>query len=89
MVNVGRKGILPLDLFRPLLMVKSFMLGLQAKYLIEIQASAYRDDSIPKYSSKKMSGRSKSENMTFKRGFMFNDNAFFDWSNAGTWPSAC
>jgi phage tail-like protein len=45
----------------------------------EIQAIEYRDGSFPEYSSIKMPGLRKYNNITLKRGVIKADNDFFKW----------
>ena len=45
----------------------------------ENQAIEYRDGSFPEYSSIKMPGLRKFNNITLKRGIMKADNDFFKW----------
>jgi phage tail-like protein len=45
----------------------------------ENQAIEYRDGSFPEYSSIKMPGLRKFNNVTLKRGIMKADNDFFKW----------
>jgi len=45
----------------------------------ENQAIEYRDGSFPEYSSIKMPGLRKFNNITLKRGIVKSDNEFFKW----------
>jgi len=45
----------------------------------EVQPIEYRDGSFPEYSSIKMPGLRKFNNITLKRGIMKGNNKFFDW----------
>lgn len=45
----------------------------------EVQAIEYRDGSFPEYSSIKMHGLRKFNNITLKRGILKADNEFFKW----------
>lgn len=47
----------------------------------ENQAIEYRDGSFPEYSSIKMPGLRKFNNITLKRGIFKSDNDFFNWIN--------
>ncbi|MBL1179237.1 phage tail protein [Pantanalinema sp. GBBB05] len=47
----------------------------------ENQAIEYRDGSFPEYSSIKMPGLRKFNNITLKRGIFKSDNDFFNWLN--------
>jgi phage tail-like protein len=47
----------------------------------ENQAIEYRDGSFPEYSSIKMPGLRKFNNITMKRGIVKGDNEFFKWLN--------
>ena len=49
---------------------------------IENQAIEYRDGLSPEYSSIKMPGIPKYNNITLKRGILPADNEFFEWLNA-------
>jgi phage tail-like protein len=45
----------------------------------EVQPIEYRDGSFPEYSSIKLPGLRKYNNITLKRGIMKGNNNFFDW----------
>jgi phage tail-like protein len=47
----------------------------------EVQLIEYRDGSSPDYSTVKMPGLHKYNNITMKRGILKGDNAFFTWLN--------
>ncbi len=47
----------------------------------ELQVIEYRDGSSPDYSTIKMPGLQKYNNITMKRGIMKGDNDFFKWLN--------
>ena len=49
----------------------------------ENQAIEYRSGDFPEYSSIKMPGLRKFNNITLKRGIMKSDNKFFAWLNTG------
>lgn len=47
----------------------------------EVQLIEYRTGASPDYSTIKMPGLHKYNNITLKKGVMDNDNKFFDWLN--------
>lgn len=47
----------------------------------EVQLIEYRNGASPDYSTVKMPGLHKYNNITLKKGVMDNDNGFFDWLN--------
>lgn len=47
----------------------------------EVQLIEYRDGNSPEYSTIKMPGLHKFNNITLKRGIMKGDNEFFSWLN--------
>ncbi|MEO5998628.1 MAG: phage tail protein [Chitinophagaceae bacterium] len=47
----------------------------------ELQVIEYRDGNMPDYSTIKMPGLHKFNNITLKRGIMKGDNEFFNWLN--------
>lgn len=47
----------------------------------EVQAIEYRDGSFPEYSSIKMPGLRKYNNVVLKRGIVKSDNELFNWLN--------
>jgi phage tail-like protein len=47
----------------------------------EVQLIEYRQGASPDYSTIKMPGLHKYNNITLKKGIMDNDNKFFDWLN--------
>jgi phage tail-like protein len=47
----------------------------------EVQLIEYRDGSSPDYSTVKMPGLHKYNNITMKRGIVKGDNEFFNWLN--------
>jgi phage tail-like protein len=47
----------------------------------ELQLIEYRQGASPDYSTIKMPGLHKYNNITLKKGVMDNDNKFFDWLN--------
>jgi phage tail-like protein len=47
----------------------------------EVQLIEYRNGASPDYSTIKMPGLHKYNNITLKKGVMDNDNKFFDWLN--------
>lgn len=47
----------------------------------EVQLIEYRDGNSPEYSTIKMPGLHKFNNITLKRGIMKGDNEFFTWLN--------
>lgn len=48
---------------------------------IELQVIEYRDGASPNYSTTKMPGLLKYDNIILKRGIIPNDNEFFEWLN--------
>jgi phage tail-like protein len=48
----------------------------------ELQLIEYRDGNSPDYSTIKMPGLHKYNNITLKRGVMKGDNEFFKWLNS-------